>query len=196
MNRLLMLVGIVAVVASACSGDSDDVTAAPVTTAAQTTTVAPCTTAAPTTATVAPTTAAPTTTVAPTTTATPEEPVVTLGDGVCEYDGPTDFDRGTLVSFRIINESSELGGFAILQLVGDSTFDEFAQVVSEASADELPISEYATVHTHLGGLAPGSETKQSVGFTATGSFGVVCLADPLIELTTRVIAGALVEVNE
>ena len=196
MNRLLMLVGIVAVVASACSGDSDDVTAAPVTTAAQTTTVAPATTAAPTTATVAPTTAAPTTTVAPTTTATPEEPVVTLGDGVCEYDGPTDFDRGTLVSFRIINESSEEGGFAIFQFVGDPTFDEFAQTVPEISVGEVPPPEFATVHTVQAGLAPGSDTEFSVGFTATGNYGVVCLTDPAIELTTRVIAGALVEVNE
>lgn len=187
-----MLVGILAVVASACNGDSDDVTAAPITTAAQTTIFPPFTTAAPTTATVAPTTAAPTTTVAPTTTATPEEPVVTLGDDVCEYDGPSDFDRGTLVSFRIINESSEKGGFAVLQLVGDPTFDEFAQALSEAFRPPTPPPEFATVHTVQQGLAPGSDTEFSVAFTATGNFGVLCLTDPT---GTRAIAGALLEVN-
>ncbi len=54
---------------------------------------------------------------------------------MCEYDGPSDFDSGTLASFRVINESSEEGGFVILQFVGDPAFDDFVQVMSEEIAD-------------------------------------------------------------
>lgn len=125
----------------------------------------------------------------------PAEPVVTLRDNnECGYTGPSGFDSGTLVSFRIINESSETGGFAVLKLVEqDMTFDDFSQSMPTGLDPSSHSSGFAVLYTYRAELDPGSEANESVGFTDTGDFGVICITDP--DGSNQEMAGALLQVE-
>lgn len=120
-------------------------------------------------------------------------PAVTLEDDGCLYRGPGDFDTGKVVTFRIINDSSESGGYAIVRVPDGETFDQLAEAVSEHPASEPP-PEGITDFRFKRGVSAGTEIEHFVAFIEAGTYGLVCISDP--EGSNRTTAGAVLLVNE
>jgi hypothetical protein len=120
-------------------------------------------------------------------------PAVTLEDDGCVYRGPSDFDTGTVVTFRIINDSSESGGYAIVRVPDDETFGELARAVLEHPASEPP-PEGITDFRFKRGVSAGTEVDHFVTFIEAGTYGLVCISDP--NGSNRTTAGAVLVVTQ
>ena len=70
---------------------------------------------------------------------TSSEPTATYTGGACDYDGPSEFDLDSTVTFTVINESDNTNvGFGVWSVPEGTTADE---IVEEGLFDLLGISD-------------------------------------------------------
>ena len=119
----------------------------------------------------APTTTTATTAAPTTTSGNSGEPTATYTGGDCDYDGPSEFDVNSTVTFKVTNESDHTDvGFAVLKFPEGSTAQEvFSEGISAIVPDDDAPIDFRAAPTVI-----GTEYDLTVTFTETGQHGINC----------------------
>ena len=98
------------------------------------------------------------------------EPTATYTGDACDYDGPSEFDVNSTVTFTVTNESDERGiGFSVLKIPEGTTAEEiFNEGIFNAVAGD-PIIEVVFAPTVV-----DTEYDLTVTFNETGQHGINC----------------------
>ncbi len=127
----------------------------------------------PTTAPVATTLPATTTTMvlATTTTTSREGPTATYTGGACDYDGPSEFEVNSTVTFTVTNESDNFEvGFAVFKFPEGTTAEE---VFNEGIFNVVDMAS-ARIIFRQAPTALGTEYELTMTFSETGQHGINC----------------------
>jgi hypothetical protein len=99
------------------------------------------------------------------------EPSATFTGAACNYDGPSEFDLNSTVTFTFTNESANLSvGFSVLKFPEGSTADE---VFNKGMANVVP-SDDAFLGFVPDPTLNDTEYDLTVTFVETGQHGVNC----------------------
>ncbi len=106
---------------------------------------------------------------------TSSNPTATYTGGACDYDGPSEFEVNSTVTFSVTNDSDNPNvGFTVWKFPEGTTPEEIYNegVFSVVSRDPGPIGEKFSPTT------PGEEYDFTVTFTETGQHGIDCFVFP------------------
>jgi hypothetical protein len=109
---------------------------------------------------------------------TGSDPTAVYDGATCAYDGPSDFDAGSTVTFTVTNESETPDvGFAVFKVPEGVTAEEILeQGIFNVVFDVVPGSDA------LGGVDPptaiGTSSSFSVTFAEEGQHGINCYVFP------------------
>ena len=101
---------------------------------------------------------------------TTSDPTATYTGGACDYDGPSEFDVNSTVTFTVTNESDERDiGFSVLKIPEGTTAEEiFDEGIFNVVAGD-PIIEVVFAPTVV-----DTEYDLTVTFNETGQHGINC----------------------
>jgi hypothetical protein len=99
------------------------------------------------------------------------EPTATYTAGACDYDGPSEFEVNSTVTFTFTNESDESDvGFSVLKFPEGSTPEEiFNEGIFSVVASDDAIIDFVPAPT-----VNGTEYDLTVTFIETGQHGINC----------------------
>jgi hypothetical protein len=102
---------------------------------------------------------------------TSSEPTATYTGGACAYDGPSEFEVNSTVTFTVTNESDESDvGFSVLKFPEGSTPEEiFNEGIFNVVASDDAIIDFVPAPT-----VNGTEYDLTVTFIETGQHGINC----------------------
>jgi hypothetical protein len=104
------------------------------------------------------------------------EPTATYTGGACEYDGPSEFDLDSTVTFTVINESDSTNmGFDIWSLPEGTTADEIVEVGLLELLDINGPDDYPGFYAAVFAPTPiDSPDSMTVTLDKPGSHVLVC----------------------
>ena len=101
---------------------------------------------------------------------TNSEPTATYTGGACDYDGPSEFDINTTVTFAVTNESDTTDvGFVVLDFPEDVTSEE---ILEQGIVEFVTFGEFASAVRAP--TAIGESEDLSVFFDTPGQWGLNC----------------------
>ena len=98
------------------------------------------------------------------------EPTATYTGSACDYDGPSEFDVNSTVTFTVTNESDERDiGFSVLKIPEGTTAEEIFKEGIFNVVTGVPIIEVVFAPTVV-----DTEYDLTVTFNETGQHGINC----------------------
>ena len=99
------------------------------------------------------------------------DPSTTFTDAACHYDGPSEFDLNSTVTFSVTNETDTTSiGFAVLKFPEGSTAEDVSnEGIFNVVADDALLEPYVPSPT-----VTGTEYEMTVTFNEVGQHGVNC----------------------
>ncbi len=103
---------------------------------------------------------------------TSSEPTATYTGDDCDYDGPSEFDVNSTVTFTVTNESDTTDvGFSVLKFPEGTTAEE---IFDEGIFNILADFDNALIDFRSAPTVIGEEYDLTVTFTETGQHGINC----------------------
>lgn len=99
------------------------------------------------------------------------DPSATFTGAACHYDGPTEFDLNSTVTFSVTNETDTTSiGFAVLKFPEGSTAEDVSnEGISNVVADDALLEPYLPSPTVI-----DTEYDLTVTFNEVGQHGISC----------------------
>ena len=153
-HRVMLLIGVMAMVMAACSSESSTTTDVLIRSGAPDVVVID-------------SVAAPETTV-------PTEPIVEFDGESCTYSGPSEFAVGTLPRFEARNTGSVDFGVVMLQIDAGLSYQEVVARAGGFRGNRPDLPEGIQAGNGSGIMGPGEEQGFNVGFSASGNYLPAC----------------------
>ena len=100
------------------------------------------------------------------------EPTATYTGDTCDYDGPSEFDLNSTVTFTFTNESDETDiGFSVLKFPEGTTAEE---IFNDGIFNVVTDFDSALIDLVFAPTVVGTEYDLTVTFNETGQHGINC----------------------
>jgi hypothetical protein len=103
------------------------------------------------------------------------DPKATYDGSACTYEGPTEFDVGSTVTFTLVNVSdSATAGFALWHIPDGTTVAEVEERGIFAVVEDAPAGTYGRLDPNQFPAVPGEEYEVAFVFDPAGQYAINC----------------------